>query len=89
MNSEGSKAMDRLISTPGNVRLVDALPPTGDSRSEVMNGLRQAQKTVDPKWFYDARGSALFVQITALTEYYPTRTEIGILRANKPAIARR
>ena len=31
------------------------------------------------KYFYDDRGSALFEQITRLPEYYPTRTEEGIL----------
>jgi dimethylhistidine N-methyltransferase len=34
---------------------------------------------VSPKWFYDQRGSALFEQICELPEYYPTRTELGML----------
>jgi L-histidine N-alpha-methyltransferase len=40
-----------------------------------------------PKWFYDTVGSDLFDQITRLPEYYPTRTEAQILRAQSAAIA--
>jgi L-histidine Nalpha-methyltransferase len=48
-------------------------------RGEVLAGLSQEHKTVPARWFYDLRGSELFEQITELPEYYPTRTEIGIL----------
>ena len=54
---------------------------------EVLTGLRQPQKTLSPKFFYDARGSELFEQITRLEEYYPTRTEVGILREHGRALA--
>uniref|UniRef100_UPI002811B0BE L-histidine N(alpha)-methyltransferase n=1 Tax=Streptomyces alfalfae TaxID=1642299 RepID=UPI002811B0BE len=40
-----------------------------------------------PKWFYDARGSVLFEEITALPEYYPTRAEREILVARAAEIA--
>ena len=56
-------------------------------RSDVVNGLRQSPKTLPPKWFYDAVGSDLFDQITRLPEYYPTRAEAQILRAQSTAIA--
>ncbi|NIZ63229.1 L-histidine N(alpha)-methyltransferase [Sedimentitalea sp. CY04] len=46
----------------------------------IMAGLRARQKTIESKWLYDARGSQLFDTITQLDEYYPTRTELGILR---------
>ncbi len=46
---------------------------------DVRDGLTAAAKTLPPKWFYDARGSRLFEQITGLPEYYQTRTETGIL----------
>ncbi len=48
-------------------------------RADVLAGLAQRQKAVPARWFYDARGSELFEAITALPEYYPTRTEVGIL----------
>jgi dimethylhistidine N-methyltransferase len=76
------------VSAP-NVHFHDAHPALGDSRSELLEGLAQEQKVVDPKWFYDAAGSDLFEQITQLPEYYPTRTEIGILTDNRQAIAER
>jgi L-histidine N-alpha-methyltransferase len=56
-------------------------------RNDVLNGLVQNPKSLPPKWFYDAVGSDLFDQITRLPEYYPTRTEAQILRAQSPAIA--
>jgi L-histidine N-alpha-methyltransferase len=46
---------------------------------DVRAGLSQPQKALSPKYFYDAAGSDLFEAITRLPEYYPTRTEIGIL----------
>ncbi|WP_228771374.1 L-histidine N(alpha)-methyltransferase [Actinokineospora iranica] len=50
-------------------------------------GLSASPKTLPPKWFYDARGSDLFEQITRLPEYYPTRAEREILAARAPEIA--
>ena len=50
--------------------------------AEIMAGLRQAQKMISPKYFYDERGSHLFDAITHLPEYYPTETEFGILHDN-------
>ncbi|WP_128434861.1 L-histidine N(alpha)-methyltransferase [Streptomyces cyaneus] len=48
-------------------------------RADVLKGLTSTPKTLPPKWFYDARGSELFEQITELPEYYPTRAEREIL----------
>ncbi|MCM2416459.1 L-histidine N(alpha)-methyltransferase [Streptomyces sp. RKAG290] len=58
-------------------------------RADVLNGLTQHPKTLPPKWFYDARGSELFEEITRLPEYYPTRAEREILidRAHEIAAA--
>ena len=80
--------MEHAIATPDNVTFVNAHPSAGDSRSEIMAGLRQAQKTINPKWFYDETGAQLFTEITRLPEYYPTRTEVQILTDNREAIAR-
>lgn len=55
--------------------------------ADVIAGLGGVPKRLPPKYFYDARGSALFEQITRLPEYYPTRTELAILRRNAAAIA--
>ncbi|MFR9799667.1 L-histidine N(alpha)-methyltransferase [Streptomyces sp. MS06] len=48
-------------------------------RADVLGGLTRSPKTLPPKWFYDARGSELFEQITELPEYYPTRAEREII----------
>ncbi len=52
-------------------------------------GLSADPKWLPPKWFYDARGSELFEQITTLPEYYPTRTERELLRRSAEEIADR
>ncbi|MES2481734.1 MAG: L-histidine N(alpha)-methyltransferase [Pseudomonadota bacterium] len=44
-------------------------------------------RAISPKYFYDAQGSKLFEKICELPEYYPTRTERGILMAQRAAMA--
>ncbi|GAA2748177.1 L-histidine N(alpha)-methyltransferase [Kitasatospora cinereorecta] len=56
-------------------------------RHDVQAGLTASPKQLPPKWFYDARGSELFEEITRLPEYYPTRAEREILTARSPEIA--
>ncbi|MFJ3582280.1 L-histidine N(alpha)-methyltransferase [Streptomyces sp. NPDC090127] len=58
-----------------------------DLRADVLHGLTRTPKELPPKWFYDARGSELFEEITRLPEYYPTRAEREILIARAPEIA--
>jgi L-histidine N-alpha-methyltransferase len=50
-------------------------------------GLTSCPKQLAPTWFYDERGCELFEQITALPEYYPTRTERAIIDAHADEIA--
>jgi L-histidine N-alpha-methyltransferase len=54
---------------------------------DVRAGLTATPKVLPPKYFYDARGSELFDEITRLPEYYPTRTERAILVARAAQIA--
>jgi L-histidine Nalpha-methyltransferase len=54
---------------------------------EAVEDLSQHPKRLSPKYFYDAAGSELFEAITRLPEYYPTRTELGILRDRGGEIA--
>jgi L-histidine N-alpha-methyltransferase len=66
------------------------LPPdyrAASLRADARSGLTATPKTLPPKWFYDAEGSALFEKITELPEYYPTRAERAILRAVAPEVA--
>lgn len=54
---------------------------------DILSGLRQPQKQLPSKYFYDERGSRLFEEITRLEEYYPTRTETEILEQHIEGIA--
>ncbi len=53
---------------------------------DVFRGFTAAQKFIPSKYFYDARGSQLFEEICYLPEYYPTRTEISIIKNAAPKI---
>ncbi|MGY2132000.1 L-histidine N(alpha)-methyltransferase [Hymenobacter sp. HD11105] len=52
----------------------------------VASGLQKSPKSLSSKYFYDDAGSKLFQQIMALPEYYPTRTEFGLLTTHRAAI---
>lgn len=54
---------------------------------DVIDGLTRQPKQLPPKYFYDEAGSELFEQITVQPEYYPTRTELGILHDRGADIA--
>ncbi len=71
------------------VQFPDARVNAGkEFRDAVLLGLSQHQKSVPSRFFYDQRGSELFEHITELPEYYPTRTEIGLLKTCGPDIGR-
>jgi L-histidine Nalpha-methyltransferase len=57
------------------------------SAAEATRGLLSRPASVPPKFFYDDLGSRLFSAITALREYYPTRTEAAILATHAEAMA--
>ena len=69
------------------IHFYDLHPPLADIKAEVINGLSCQPKAIPPKFFYDEYGSQLFDQITALPEYYPTRTEIAILKQHGEEMA--
>jgi dimethylhistidine N-methyltransferase len=71
------------------IPLHDLHPEPEDMRAEVVSGLSNDPKTLPCKYFYDGRGSKLFDRICELDEYYPTRTEIGILERRAEEIGNR
>ncbi len=73
----------------GSIRFHDRQPAADDLASDVLEGLSRPHKSIPPKYFYDAEGSRLFDAITELPEYYPTRTEMAMLRQYADDIARR
>jgi dimethylhistidine N-methyltransferase len=62
---------------------------TNEERSELLAGLTAHPPRVSPRYFYDEVGSRLFDRITRTPEYYPTRTELTILRDRGGAIGER
>jgi len=67
----------------------DLAPGEDSFRDAVLGGLSETPKSLPCKFFYDARGSALFEAICEVPEYYLTRTELGILETHAPMIAER
>jgi L-histidine N-alpha-methyltransferase len=72
--------MDSTAFNP-RIRIDTQLDPGRDlaDLEELRRGLSAAPRQLPSKHFYDARGSALFEQITLLPEYYPTRAERDLL----------
>jgi L-histidine N-alpha-methyltransferase len=75
------------MSAAVSLDLCDLSPERERFLADVLHGLAQHPKTLPCKYFYDERGSALFDRICTLPEYYPTRTELGILRRHAGAMA--
>ncbi len=87
----GTRSALAATRRPDDGRLA-AIHDTGhgvaEFRSAVIEGLSRPAKAIPCKFFYDQRGSALFDRICDLPEYYPTRTEIVLLRAHAGDFAR-
>lgn len=66
----------------------DLEPTRDDFRAAVLQGLSLPQKALPCRFLYDERGSQLFDRICELPEYYPTRTEMKILRQHAGEMAR-
>lgn len=69
------------------VTFIDLQPPADHFLDDVLDGLAATPKALSPKYFYDERGSALFEAICELPEYYPTRTELALMREHAAAMA--
>jgi dimethylhistidine N-methyltransferase len=64
-------------------------PAHADFAQAVLAGFARKPRSLPCRFFYDARGSALFEEITQLEEYYPTRAETALLEAYGAEIAER
>jgi dimethylhistidine N-methyltransferase len=76
-----------MMMVAARARLIDLTPARDSFLSAVLSGLALPQKSIAPKYFYDATGARLFEAICETPEYYPTRTEIAILSDNAAEIA--
>lgn len=70
-----------------SLQLYDYHPACKDMLADVLQGLQSPVKWLSSMYFYDERGSQLFDEICELPEYYPTRTELGIMEQYAGAIA--
>lgn len=62
---------------------------TNEFLTDALEGLSDEPKRLPCKYFYDKRGSELFEKICELPEYYPTRTELAIMKEHGPDMADR
>lgn len=76
-----------MTTTSQTLPLVDDAPQTESFREAAIEGLQKAQKQVPSKFLYDERGSKLFDRICEQDEYYPTRTEMSIMRSHAASMA--
>jgi dimethylhistidine N-methyltransferase len=76
-------SLDKMAVDPGfsSVKIgYSTLGTTGQTfLHDVLAGLSETPKQLQPKYFYDQRGSELFDQICALEEYYPFQSELELL----------
>ncbi len=79
------RARDADSTAPGEI--VGLGPGERELRDAVLAGLSTAQKQIPCKFLYDDRGAELFEAICDVDEYYPTRTEIGLLARHCDEIA--
>src|ERR1700733_13062897 len=75
------------MSTRSALRAPRPIEPANEFAADVIAGLTAKPKFLRPKYFYDLAGSSLFDRITELPEYYPTRSELGLLDKHAPEIA--
>src|SRR5690606_3871648 len=76
----GPRHMSITTATWRAPRMLELYAPTGSLYDDVRRGLTAQPRVLPPKYFYDDRGALLFERIMELEEYYPTRTELGILQ---------
>jgi L-histidine N-alpha-methyltransferase len=88
MDMRSEETLNSGESEPRSVKILNYLDGKyeNDIARDAREGFGASQKYVPCKYFYDARGSKLFEDICHLPEYYPTRTELSILREIAPEI---
>ncbi|MEO6263770.1 MAG: L-histidine N(alpha)-methyltransferase [Luteimonas sp.] len=79
--------MNVALAARAQAALTDLRPTPDDIEGDALAGLSRTPKRLSSKYFYDARGSQLFEDITRQPEYYPTRVEQALLDARMDAIA--
>lgn len=88
MNMISDRVLEPVGSRARPVEIINHLNGeyAGNIARDVREGLSASQSFIPCKYFYDAHGSKLFEEICRLPEYYPTRTELSILKRNAPQL---
>lgn len=71
-----------MLKTSQRYQFYDQHPQQADFQEDIIQGLSAAEPYILSKYFYDEVGSRLFEKICKTQEYYPTRTEVSIIRNN-------
>lgn len=82
------KPLAITLATTNQPSLLDLAPQRRTMLEDVLQALAETPKRLPSKYFYDSRGSELFDAICETPEYYPTRTELGIMDQHAAAMAR-
>ena len=82
-----ARGLPKLGGRQFSAQFPGSVVPAGSFREDVIAGLSLPQKSLPPKYFYDAQGSRLFEAICRLKEYYPTRAELALTRGHIREIA--
>ena len=82
-----SISVKRAKKKNNSIHFYDYHPQQASFVDEVIHGLQQRPRKLEPKFFYDEKGSQLFDAICETEEYYPTKTEMMILKNNIEEIA--
>jgi dimethylhistidine N-methyltransferase len=77
-----------MVATAHSLRRLPQKEAASAFEDDVLAGLATRPKRLPAKYFYDEAGSLLFERITEVKEYYPTRTEMRILRDHAADIMR-
>src|SRR6185437_6001890 len=83
----GIRTLSPTMNPQSAVRAQRPTESANEFAADVFQGLAAKPKYLPPKYFYDLTGSGLFDRITTLPEYYPTRSELGLLTKHAPDIA--
>jgi L-histidine N-alpha-methyltransferase len=82
MEGEASPYQPEAWEVPARSFQAERTPTREDFAEAVLQGLSRRPRSIPCRFFYDARGSELFEEITKLPEYYPTRVETALLEAH-------
>lgn len=86
-SSAAARKDKKITGSTGSTTINTLFDESASLKKELIDGLVAKEKYINPKFFYDEAGSQLFEKIMQLPEYYPTRTEMALLKKYQNEIA--